>query len=380
MRLVRRPSFVVALLSAAICLVVSGGDAGPANAAVVVPVPASIDDTGAQDVTDPLNAFLATLAPGTTAQFERGARYRIEGVLLVFKKSDITIDGNGATFFASTNGKDAKPPRAGFRHHWPRRRQQWDVRNSSAITLRDFTIDGANPSAGPTPAAYVPALEGQAGIGISRTNGIVIDSVRITDTYGDFIWITGQTKNVTIHNSTFARSGRQGIAVVSGSNIVIEDNDIRDVALSVFDLEPLGKNLAQNVRIRDNVVGEYRNLLLAAGGGGPGVNDIWLESNRVTADNGIQVFAGHLRQQRRGYHILNNVGTGVATPTSGTGRPGLFQFLNLDGVEIRGNVQQLAGGPILSLERVCNLTYGDNEISGYDEERVELAPCGAPTP
>ncbi len=369
----------MALVSAAAWLAVTG-DAGPAHSAVIVPVPSTIDATGEQDVTNQLNGFLATLAPGETALFEPGARYRIEGVLLLFKKQDVTIDGNGATFFATTNGKNATPPRAGFRHHWPRRREQLHVRFGVNIVLRNFTIRGANPKGGAEPGAYVPALEGQAGIGISRTSGILIESVRVTDTYGDFIWITGRTHAVRIRNSSFARSGRQGIAVVSGTAIVIDDNDIRDVARSVFDLEPLGKNPAQDVRIRRNEVGEYRNFLLAAGGGGPGVNNILLEANRVTADNGISVYAGHVIQQRRDYRIFDNVGIGVATPSTGTGRSGLFQLINLDGVQIRGNVQQLGGGPLLSLERVCNLTVAYNFFWGYDPEQVELAPCGAPLP
>lgn len=379
MRLLRRSPFVTALLSATIWLAVTS-DAGPAHGAVVVPVPATIDATGDRDVTNPLNAFLATLNPGTTVRFGRDARYRIEGVLLLHKKRDVTIDGNGATFFATTDGSGAKPPGAGFRYHWPRRREQWDIRNGVGITLRDFTIQGANPKAGATPEAYVTALEGQAGIGISRTSGIVVDSVRITDTYGDFIWITGATTNVVIRNSSFARSGRQGVAIVNGSKIVVEDNEIRGVARSVFDLEPLGKARVQDVRLRRNQIGDYRNFLLAAAGAGPGVNDIWLEANRVNGGNGVSVAAGHLRQPRRGYHIVDNLGSGAVGPPPGTGRPGLIQLMNLDQVEVRGNVQQLAGGPVMSLDRVCNLTVTGNWFWNASQEQVVLAPCGAPTP
>ena len=139
------------------------------------------------------------------------------------------------------------------------------------ITVRNLTIDGANPDAGATAAAYEPALEGQAGIGLSRTAQIVIDSVTITDTYGDFVWVTGNTTGLVIQNSTFARSGRQGVAVVGAEGVIIQNNSISDVSRSVIDLEPLNNVLVRDVHVRNNQVGAHRNLLLAAGrrrGGG----------------------------------------------------------------------------------------------------------------
>ena len=136
-----------------------------------------------------------------------------------------------------------------------------------------------------------------------------------------------------------------------------------------------------NVHVRRNQVGSYRNFLLAAGGGGPGVNDIWLESNRVDGANGVSVAAGHNVQQRHGYHFIDNTGTGaVSPPAAGTGRAGLFQLMNLDDVEIRGNVQRVVDGPALTLDRVCHLTVTANQFLGASPERTVLAPCGAPPP
>jgi hypothetical protein len=357
--------------------VAGSGSGAEAARAATVEVPAAIDATGRQDVTADLNAFFAGLGPETTVTFPAGARYRIEGVLIVLNRRGLTIDGNGATFFATTDGSGVAPPRRGFRGAWPRRREQWDIRGGGDITLRNLTVRGANPHGGATAEAYVPRLEGQAGIAISRADGVTLDSVRISDTYGDFVWITGRATNVTIRNSAFARSGRQGVAIVNAAQVVVEDNELLGVAHSVFDLEPVGRANVSGIHLRHNEVGDYSNFLLAAGGSGPGVNDIWLEGNRVRGGNGVSVAAGHVNQPRQGYHLVGNTGTGTARPPAGTGRTGLIQLVNLDGVEIRDNEQQVAGGPAVSVERVCRLTVAGNDFPGASREQEVVAPCGA---
>ncbi len=361
------------------------GQIAPTGAATLVPVPDTIDDTGGTDVTAPLNAFFADLAPGSTVVFPAAGRYRVEGVLFLFDQDDLTIEGNGSTVFALTDGSGVTPPKAGYRQYWPRRREHWHIRRSNNVTLRNLTVQGANPDAGAIPEAYVPELEGQAGISISRSSNVVLDSMRIQDTYGDFVWITGGSTNVTIQHSTFARSGRQGIALVNGQGLLVEDNDIRDVARSVFDLEPAGRALAQQVRLRNNRVGDYRNFLLSAGGGGPGVNDVWLEGNRINDGNGLSVAAGFWARQRRGLHILDNVGTaGTRAPSrtahNGLIHRGMIQLTNLDGVEIVGNRQAVGDAPAISLEGVCNLTVEDNAFPGASMEQEELAPCPSDAP
>jgi len=346
----------------------------PAGAATVVPVPATIDRSGASDVTDPLNTFFAGLAPGSTVVFPPASRYRVEGVLMLFGRHDLTIEGNGSTVFAMTDGSGVAPPRGGYRAYWPRRREHWHIRDSTNVTLRNLTVQGANPNGGATPEAYVPALEGQAGIAISRSDNVVLDSMRIQDTYGDFVWVTGAATNVTIRHGTFLRSGRQGIAIVNAQDVLVEDNDIRDVARSVFDLEPAGRARAERVRLQSNRVGNYTNFLLGAVGGGPGVNDVWLVGNRVNGGNGVSVAAGFTKKPRRDLHILWNIGTGTARPPSGATQPGLIQLTNLDGVEIHGNTQGVGGVPAISLDRVCNLTVANNSFRGASTPLLVLAP------
>ncbi len=359
---------------------------GPVTSAVALDgqatlaVPDTIDSTGNTDVTDLLNAFMARLGPGVTVTFPAGARYRVDGTLLLRNRKEVTIEGNGAVFFAPTDGSDVAPPRRGARADWPRLRAQWRIRGGGGITMRNVTVRGANPNGGATPAAYVPALEGQAGIVVQRATRVVLDAVHISDTYGDAVYITGGATDVTIRRSTLERTGRQGVAVVNGQRIVVEDSEIRDIARSVFDLEPGGRALASDVRFRNNTIGDYANFLLAAGGGGPGANDVWLEGNEVDGGNGVSVYAGVEGRRRAGYHVLDNTGKAAVRPPGGTGRPGLIQLLNLDGVEIRGNRQRVAGVPAISLDRVCGATVSDNEFPGASRDQLVVGPCGGAAP
>jgi hypothetical protein len=371
-RLLAAPPLVLLMLTGLVFLPAAGA------ASVDVPVPPAIDGTGRTDVTQLLSGFLQRLPPGAVVSFPNDARYRIEGTVVVNNAHDVTIDGHGATFFATTDGSGVLPGRgAGPRAHWPRLRAQWRIRGGSGVTLRDMKVQGANPKGGATADAFVPALEGQAGIAIQRAAGVTIDRVHINDTYGDGVWITGGSSDVTVRGSTIERIGRQGVAVVNGRRIVVEGNRLGGISRSVFDLEPAGRATADDVRLRDNDVGDYGNFLLAAGGGGPAVNDVLLEGNRVDGGHGISVFAGIATQRRSGYRIVDNTGTGSVRPVPGTDRPGLIQLANLDRVEIRGNRQRVDGVPAVSLDRVCAVTVEGNDFAGADPEREEVAPCGA---
>jgi hypothetical protein len=366
---------VVVALVAGLSLLTIGGPAGAAT--VPVPIPATIDASGRTDVTTALTAFLQRLPAGAVVSFPDDARYRIEGTVVLTNARGVTIDGHGATFFATTDGSGAAPARGGQRASWPRLRAQWRIRGGSGITLRDMSIKGANPKGGATADAYVPALEGQAGIAIQRASQVTVDGVHISDTYGDGVWVTGGSTDVTVRGSTIERIGRQGVAVVNGQRVVVEGNHLRGISRSVFDLEPPGRAVVQDIRLRDNDVGDYGNFLLAAGGGGPGVNDVHLEGNRVDGGHGVSVFAGIEGKQRRRYHVVDNTGTGSVRPVAGTNRPGLIQLTNLDEVEIRGNRQRVDGVPAVSLDRVCDVTVEGNDFAGADPERQEVAPCGA---
>ena len=83
----------------------------PASAGLV-DAPASIDATGGQDVTSAIQAFIDATPDGSTIRFVPAGRYRIEGTIHVLRRTNLTIDGRGATFVATQQTAD--PDRA----HW----------------------------------------------------------------------------------------------------------------------------------------------------------------------------------------------------------------------------------------------------------------------
>src|SRR4051794_35244430 len=77
----------------------------PASASErVYNVPVTIDSTGTTDVTDALQNFLRSVPDNSTVAFRPEGRYRSEGTLRLERRNVFTLDGHGATLFATTPG------------------------------------------------------------------------------------------------------------------------------------------------------------------------------------------------------------------------------------------------------------------------------------
>ena len=63
-----------------------------------------------------------------------GARYRVEGILQLIDKTNLTIDGNGALIFALTDGSGVTPPN-GLTNNWPRGRAHVEIVGGSGIVI-----------------------------------------------------------------------------------------------------------------------------------------------------------------------------------------------------------------------------------------------------
>lgn len=342
-----------------------------ADAATEVAVPAGIDATGGTDVSEPLAAFFRSLPADTTVTFPEDARYRVEGVIQLQNMQNVTLDGNGAEIFADTDGAETASPGGRFRSRWPRLREHLSIRNANGLTIRDLEIRGPNGD-----GRFVAALEGQAGFAVYRSTDVVLDNVRVEATHGDGVYIAGQSDGITVRNSSFEAIGRQGIAPVSASNVLVERSAFDGIARSVFDIEPaVPRWKVETVHVRDNEIGDYRNFVLAAGGAGANVSDVWFERNRVTGGNGLAVFAGMPRWLRQGLHIIDNTSEVAGRNVRGEDRDGVMQIARIDGVEIRGNRMAVERGPAITLAEVCDADVGDNDFPGADPAVVESGRC-----
>lgn len=310
------------------------------------PPPGSLDDidaTGKTDVTAQLNAYLESVPDGSVIRFPDGALYRVEGVLQLVDRNNLTIEGNGATVFADTDGSGVTPPEK-MGHLWPRQRSHVAISGGSNIVIRDLIVRGANPNAGSAEGAYVASLEGQHGIDVHGVNGLTLENVTVTDTYGDFLYLSPDyststwAKNIVVRNSHFERSGRQGVAIVGAEDVLIETSYIGEVGRTMLDIEPLGPAWgAHRITFQNNTFGPCRHLLLSSGGGGPNVQDIALIGNQLVG-MGLKIKAIPSDGSRRsGYRIIDNtsdVPVGLPVPA--------LKFYWADGIEVRGNHQLMA--------------------------------------
>jgi Right handed beta helix region len=352
--------------------------AGPASlVSVAVGRPAAaetIDATGASDVTAALQALIDRTPDGGVVQLEAGGAYRVEGTLVMEERHRLRIEGNGARIFATTIGD-------GSRSHLR-------IIGGSDLVVRRLEIRGANAQAGLEEDAYVPDLEAQHGIRIEGATDVELDRVRVSDVYGDFVYLGRHleddrwTERVWIHDSTFARSGRQGISVTGGRDVVIEHNTITDVRMATIDLEPHPSFGAENIHVIENRFGPVRLISIAATGGGR-VDTVVVARNTLRGQ-ALRLIANPpdgTRRQR--YWIVDNTSDTPANRTP-------LRFADIDGIVVTGNRQAVAGAgeALVELLHTCGVSIGGNDIkpgtlpfTGVGQPcafRLPLAPPAAP--
>ena len=322
-------------------------------------------------MTAELNVFLAGVKPSTTVNFPDHARYRVEGVVALDRRRNVTIEGHGSTLIARTDGSGVAPSAYNLRAHWPRMREHVAIRESVGITIHDLTVQGPNST-----GTYRPALEAQAGFVVVGSRSITLDTVTARATYGDGVYIVGASKDVIVKDCTLDHNGRQGVAVVGGENVTIAGCNISDTGRSAIDLEP-GHGFVRSVHIQDNRVRQYTNFLLAAVGAGVGVQDVWLVRNHVEGAKGVSLYVGTARSIRPGIHVIDNTGDGASAGYQGV----LMRFTRFDGIEVRGNHQRVARGvtPVF-LHDSCHDNVIANDFPGASTVVSRDGDCATPMP
>jgi hypothetical protein len=329
-----------------------------------VAAPTSIPSDCSVDVSAELQSWFDGLADHVTAALPDGACYRIEKTLVLARRRDLVIEGNGATLKATTTGVGGRLQQ--------RARSQLSIAHSQNITVRNLTVHGANPRGGANSAAYQPGFEAQHGFSLLADDNVTLDRVHASDVYGDFVYIGGAVKkpcrHITVKNSTFERSGRQGISVTNGEDILIASNHISDVGRSMFDLEPnLRGAEVRRIRIEDNTTGAALNYWIANKGVGINIGDVTVSRNVMKSPTGALVIVVGPKFGKRGpFTFANNdfVTTGAVSDEHAAGA---FLFVNVSGVAITGNrlrvtgTAQLAGVEVRTSDHVA---VNDNRFTG----------------
>lgn len=271
-----------------------------------VAIPKSIADDLSKDVTDELNEFLTTVPDGSTVRFEPGSRYRIDGTVLIQGKKDITIDGNGVLFRAFDRGEDHSKKESYTGWKKTRSRAHLRITNCQGIRVRNVEVHGAHPDPGKS-GTYDYNREAQHGFDLVGVKDCTLEKVTVHDVYGDCVYIA-KSRGVVIRDSKLTRCGRQGIAVGTGDDVLIENNVIADSRRGIIDIEPYGKEWkTSNIRIIGNRLGGSRLLLLPMGGSGT-VGTVFVADNVNTEHNGTPAVSnkGKPDQGRGPFMMVNN--------------------------------------------------------------------------
>ena len=330
----------------------------PAGAAVTSAiVPTSIAADCSRDVTAALNAWIASVPDNSTLAFTANGCFRVDGTLIIHRRSGLTFQGNNATFRQVTDGTELVKPKL------IRTRNVWSFEASAHLVVRNLTTFGANPHAGMGELAYSPRFEAQHAYLIEGTNDMLMDHVAAYDTYGDFVWVGPGTSNLTVRNSTFARNGRQGWSI-NGTNITFENNSITDTRRATIDIEPSSPTwISQNIWIRNNDVGPGRLFFFANVGSTAPMDNINIIGNRLH-HKAFVIYASAVVSNRSNYHVIGNTSDGGV---SGFGAAMVFR--NIRGVEVRDNVIPLQWSHHLSgvaLFRSSRVSITHNVFHGGD--------------
>ncbi len=253
----------------------------PASAAIYK-VPKNIRDNCSVAVEGKIMAWLATVPDGNTAQFGPGRCYGQDGTITLPDRAGLTIDGQGSEFRALTPGGSL--------------RANWRLVNGRDLTLQNMAVRGSNPQ-----GAYNPPVEWQHGYSIEGVQGVTLSNVQARETWGDGVMIwrgspspacgddLSSARNVLITGALLERIGRQGVAIVDGENVTLQDSTVGPVAWSNVDIETDEDcEIARHIKILRNQFGANRYGVIANVGFGadPQVGDVTVTDNTQTAATG----------------------------------------------------------------------------------------------
>lgn len=247
-------------------------------------------------------------------------------------------------------------------HKWPRTRCHVLLKNSKNITIEGLKVIGPNSNGGTGSAAYVGALEAQHAIWVADCENITIDGLDASYIYGDGIYLR-RVNNCVIKNSLIHHNGRQGIAIIDSSNVIVYNNHLHDIRRSHIDLENNSdKEMQRNIVIDDNLFGRSRLGWIANGGRGR-TEDVIISNNTLDKDD-FMVTMGR-GPLTKNVTIINNKSNQFRGNPQGT----IMRFFNVDGLFVHGNVAP--GQPYRNMYLMgCkegstkNVVLGDNQVAG----------------
>jgi hypothetical protein len=228
-------------------------------------------------VSTELQAWITALPDGSNVDFGKSC-YLVNQTILITGKHNITFEGG--KFKATTTGVEF-PPWDNKPANWPRQRAHLIINGGSTnITVNRLQIQSINVN-----YEFNTGLEGQAGFVVSGgSDHVTLNNVKVTDVYGDFVTVSGDSTFVTVNQLGGSGAGRQGVALTDTSDAVVQNSSFFRVRRSCIDIEPLFNNSEAEVHrafILQNVFVECGNTTVGVGGSGL-TEDVTISANDST--------------------------------------------------------------------------------------------------
>lgn len=305
-------------------------------------VPGTIDHTGATNAAALLNTFVGTVPDGSIIDFAiPGGVYRMDSGLYFASRHNLIFEGNGTTTLES-NG-DAHEGSSLF-----------NLNGDSDVAIRGFSLVGNSP----TPGVHDPANQWAYGVLLWGGSNIEITNVTTSAVWGDCLYVDNWANGVWYHDNHGISSGRMGVAIASGQNILVERNAFDVIAYGAFDIEPnLDTDVASNVKFLNNTVGsipEARGigfLFGANGAAGSSISGVTVSGNTITG-YGLDTYV-NITTRRTDIVFTNN------TSTQTVSGPVLY-LAHIDGLTVTGNTQPLSSGSLVSVTDCTNAVTSPN--------------------
>ena len=330
----------------------------PSPTRPVVDVPASIDPTGRTVVTSQLQAVIDAAPDGSLIRFGERASYLIDSGLVLEGRTGLEIDGRGATVTLGASDKS-------------RRRNLWLV-GSNEISIHDLHLVGSNPA----PGVLDEARQFEHGIWVDSGSDISIRAVSIENPWGDCVYLGDRdgrmpwVDGLDLTGGSCRGAGRNGVSIVAGRNVRIEDNTFGTIGLHAVDLEPNQGDTVQGadgVSVTNNRVdGAIEYYFVAANGWGPIANLSITGNVLLGAPLRITVKpvegSGYLRKAIR---VVDNTSD---TVFDGEGASPL-EFRDVVGLTVTGNTAPIVrSAPMIRVQNSCQVEISGNTYPGGSTE------------
>jgi hypothetical protein len=297
-----------------------------------VAVPASIDATGVNDASGPLNTWLRTVPNGSTIAFRAGGVYRMNQGLQVHARQNLTFAGQGAML--RSHGTDS----------W--QSSLFIVTASSGIRISNFRLVGNSP----TPGSLQFGREYAHAVYAFGSSNVDISNVVVDKVWGDAVAVEDWADGVFFHDSRVITAGRNGVSIMAGRNIAVERVAFERTGGSFLDIEPWQvSGGADRVVFADNTGGTRGTtdpawgigMMFAADGVvGSQVSNIQVLRNVLYGSSITAQVTNHTR--RRNIVVQDNVSR--VSVSSGPYNGPIMNFAHIDGLTVTGNVQPRPAG------------------------------------